>query len=165
MSFSPDLQTLKKKLKIHYFYGTIKKWMLGVNTSKYCWYPDLNIDPDLILLYLLYLHYSLWNETTDTEHAEWNKSKYCNPPLNSTFVYNFTCEKTESNPDTNFLSCLPLAHSSCMSPKSTSKWCMVVTEYKTSRKGDALNFRKKKNILSVRIKLFRYLLEGHGQIY
>lgn len=128
-------------------------------------YPDLNIDPDLFLICLLYLHYFLWNETTDIEHAVLNKSKYCSPPLNSTFVCNFTCETTESNPDTNFLSCLSLAHSFCMSPKSTSKCGMIATEYKILRKGHALNFRKKTPFLSVRIKLCRYLLEGHGQMY
>lgn len=89
--------------------------MLGVNTSEYCWYPDLNINPDLFLICLLYLHYSLWNETTDIEYAEWNKSKYCNPPLNSTFVYNFTCKTTESNPDTNsFPACHLLILSECL---------------------------------------------------
>lgn len=85
-----------------------------------------------------------WNENTDPEHAEWNTSKHCNPPLNSTFVYNSTCKTAESNPNTDFLTSLSIAHPFCLSPKSTNKCDRAVTAYKTLRKKNALNFRKEK---------------------
>ena len=143
MSFSPDLQTLEKVknslLPWHHKKMDARsqyKWLLLVSWSEYwSW-----CNPDLSY-YIL--HCSLWYETTDIEYAEWNKSKYFNLPLNSTLVDNFTCETTDSNPDTNFLSCLSLVHSFCMSSKSTIRCGMFVTEYKTLRKGDALIFRKK----------------------
>lgn len=47
----------------------MEKLMQAVNPSESHYYPQRNIDPDLILISLLYLDHFLWDETTDTEHG------------------------------------------------------------------------------------------------